>query len=290
MYGLGVLTTLAVISSTSPAFLIMFAVIAVGYFHYARLFSHSAREFRRLDSVSKSPLFSIYGEAIQGVAVIRAFGSSARFMALMLERATTNVSFYAYLWGTNVRLSPHPPRPPSQLPMLADADFVHPPPAALALDALLAPVGHRRRPHGLRPHRRRRQDRRAARRLHPHIRPQHLERDPVPRAALHAARAVARRRRAPQGVQRDRARGPSPSLLWLTQSRSSPDPLHPARRPPRSSSHALLRTGRRATSRSRTSRSATPTRSPTSCTRSTSRSRPARKLASSARPAAARAL
>ncbi|GAA5926134.1 hypothetical protein JCM3775_005214 [Rhodotorula graminis] len=105
MYGLGVLTTLAVISSTSPAFLLMFAVIAVAYFHYARLFSHSAREFRRLDSVSKSPLFSIYGEAIQGVAVIRAFGSSARFMALMLERATTNVSFYAYLWGTNRWLS-----------------------------------------------------------------------------------------------------------------------------------------------------------------------------------------
>lgn len=73
----------------------------------ARLFSHSAREFRRLDSVSKSPLFSIYGEAIQGVAVIRAFGSSARFMALMLERASTNVTFFYYLWCVRGPSQPH---------------------------------------------------------------------------------------------------------------------------------------------------------------------------------------
>ncbi|BGP39463.1 hypothetical protein JCM10449v2_003413 [Rhodotorula kratochvilovae] len=105
MYGLGVVTTLAVIASTAPEFLIGFGLLSIAYFHHARLFSHSAREFRRLDSVSKSPLFSIYGEAIQGVAVIRAFGSSARFMALMLERASTNVTYFWMLWGTNRWLS-----------------------------------------------------------------------------------------------------------------------------------------------------------------------------------------
>jgi hypothetical protein len=90
----------------------------VFYLRYASLFAKSAREFRRLDSVSKSPLYSICehhldqiestpivfgltlflqfadGEAIAGVAVIRAFGSSARFMSLMLERCSTNVTFY----------------------------------------------------------------------------------------------------------------------------------------------------------------------------------------------------
>lgn len=105
MYGLGVLTTLSVVASSAPIFLIGFALISVLYYRDARLFQTSAREFRRLDSVSKSPLFSIYGEAIAGVAVIRAFGSSARFMAMMLDRATTNVTFYWYLWGTNVSLA-----------------------------------------------------------------------------------------------------------------------------------------------------------------------------------------
>ncbi|KAL7336764.1 P-loop containing nucleoside triphosphate hydrolase protein [Rhodotorula toruloides] len=105
MYGLGVVTTLSVVASSAPTFLLGFALISVLYYRDARLFQTSAREFRRLDSVSKSPLFSIYGEAIAGVAVIRAFGSSARFMAMMLDRATTNVTFYWYLWGTNRWLS-----------------------------------------------------------------------------------------------------------------------------------------------------------------------------------------
>ncbi|GAA6039699.1 hypothetical protein JCM8097_001359 [Rhodosporidiobolus ruineniae] len=104
-YGLGVITTLVVISISSPTFLIGFAILSIAYYQQARLFSYSAREFRRLDSVTKSPLFSIYSEAIAGVAVIRSFGASARFMALMLERTTRNVNYYYLLWCTNRWLS-----------------------------------------------------------------------------------------------------------------------------------------------------------------------------------------
>ncbi|KAK4047906.1 hypothetical protein OIV83_005089 [Microbotryomycetes sp. JL201] len=103
--GLGVLTTLGVVVSVAPFFLIGFAVILVVYLRYARLFAKTARELRRLDSVSKSPLYSIYGEAIAGVAVIRAFGASKKFMTLMLERCSTNVTFYWYLWSVNRWLS-----------------------------------------------------------------------------------------------------------------------------------------------------------------------------------------
>ncbi|GAA5841427.1 hypothetical protein JCM3766R1_004081 [Sporobolomyces carnicolor] len=105
MYGLGVLTTLVVVSSAAPAFLLGFLLLSLAYYRDARLFSTSAREFRRLDSISKSPLFSIYGEAISGVAVIRSFGASARFLSLMLEKASTNVTYYWFLWGTNRWLS-----------------------------------------------------------------------------------------------------------------------------------------------------------------------------------------
>jgi len=57
--GLGVLTTLIVIASVTPWFLLGFAFLSVIYFYNARLFAKSARELRRLDSVSKSPLYSI---------------------------------------------------------------------------------------------------------------------------------------------------------------------------------------------------------------------------------------
>lgn len=49
-----------------------------------------------LDSVTRSPLYSIYGEAIAGVAVIRAFGASTKFLREMLRRVDTNSSPWVY--------------------------------------------------------------------------------------------------------------------------------------------------------------------------------------------------
>lgn len=34
----------------------------------------------RAESVSKSPIFSVFAEALQGVATIRAYGDASRFM------------------------------------------------------------------------------------------------------------------------------------------------------------------------------------------------------------------
>ena len=41
------------------------------------------------DSVTRSPLYSIYGETISGVAVLRAFGASSKFLRDMLRCADT---------------------------------------------------------------------------------------------------------------------------------------------------------------------------------------------------------
>lgn len=99
------ITTLVVIAVSAPMTLAGFAVLSIFYYRFAILFSKAARELRRLDSVSKSPLYSIYDEAISGAAVIRAFGSEARFMKEFLARCQTNTSFYWYLWSTNRWLS-----------------------------------------------------------------------------------------------------------------------------------------------------------------------------------------
>ncbi|SCV71041.1 BQ2448_3803 [Microbotryum intermedium] len=105
MFGLGVITTLNVIASVAPTFLIGFGIVGIAYWWHARLFAKNARELRRLDSVAKSPLYSIYGEAVAGVSVIRAFGSGARFMEIMLELASTQVTYYWTLWSVNRWLS-----------------------------------------------------------------------------------------------------------------------------------------------------------------------------------------
>ena len=42
-----------------------------------------------IDSVTRSPLYSIYGETIAGVTVLRAFGASSKFLRDMLRCADT---------------------------------------------------------------------------------------------------------------------------------------------------------------------------------------------------------
>jgi ABC-type multidrug transport system fused ATPase/permease subunit len=41
------------------------------------------------DSVTRSPLYSIYGETISGVTIIRAFGASSKFLRDMLKSVDT---------------------------------------------------------------------------------------------------------------------------------------------------------------------------------------------------------
>ena len=53
-------------------------------FEYNRIFSDAS-----LDSVSRSPLYSIYGETISGVTIIRAFGASSKFLRDMLRCVDT---------------------------------------------------------------------------------------------------------------------------------------------------------------------------------------------------------
>lgn len=49
-----------------------------------------------LDSVSRSPLYSIYGETIAGVTIIRAFGASTKFLRDMLRCVDTVCHFFSY--------------------------------------------------------------------------------------------------------------------------------------------------------------------------------------------------
>jgi hypothetical protein len=41
------------------------------------------------DSVTRSPLYSIYGETISGVTILRAFGASSKFLRDMLKSVDT---------------------------------------------------------------------------------------------------------------------------------------------------------------------------------------------------------
>lgn len=95
------LSIIIVCTSVTPLFLIGVALVAGLYLFVGALYTYTSRELRRHDSTSKSPIYSQYSETLVGVATIRAFGASARFMKEMMGRIEVNVRFTYYLWTVN---------------------------------------------------------------------------------------------------------------------------------------------------------------------------------------------
>ncbi|KAK9886060.1 hypothetical protein WA026_014842 [Henosepilachna vigintioctopunctata] len=77
----GVLGTLFVISYSSPPFMIVILVCGVLYYFIQRFYVETSRQLKRLESVSRSPIYSHFGETITGVSAIRAYSQQDRFIA-----------------------------------------------------------------------------------------------------------------------------------------------------------------------------------------------------------------
>ncbi|KAH9018832.1 ATP-binding cassette transporter [Lactarius hengduanensis] len=85
--GLSVTTTFITLSIVGgPQFFLVILVIGSLYWN---------------DSVTRSPLYSIYGETISGVTIIRAFGASSKFLRDMLKCVDTNTNPFYWMWGVN---------------------------------------------------------------------------------------------------------------------------------------------------------------------------------------------
>lgn len=83
-----------VISISTPIFLA--AVIPLGaiYFYVQRYYLATSRELKRLDAVTRSPIFSHFGESLNGVASIRAYGHQRRFVEENERKADGNQKAY----------------------------------------------------------------------------------------------------------------------------------------------------------------------------------------------------
>ncbi|KAK7930845.1 hypothetical protein WMY93_007240 [Mugilogobius chulae] len=77
---LGVLGTIFVICLATPFFTVVIIPLAVIYYFVQRFYVATSRQLRRLDSVSRSPIYSHFGETVSGLSVIRAYGHQERFL------------------------------------------------------------------------------------------------------------------------------------------------------------------------------------------------------------------
>ena len=98
---LEVITVVMVVSTVVPIFLIPMLLIVVITVAVGTMFVYTSRELKRMDSVTRSPLFSHFSETIVGVSTIRAFGVSRQFMQEMLKRVDTNARPYYFVWVLN---------------------------------------------------------------------------------------------------------------------------------------------------------------------------------------------
>lgn len=98
-------TVVSVTLAGGVPFLIAIVILGFIYYDVSKNYGQAARDMRRLDSVARSPLYSIYGETIAGAPILRAFGASSKFLRDMLRCVDTNTNPNYWQWAVNRWLS-----------------------------------------------------------------------------------------------------------------------------------------------------------------------------------------
>jgi ATP-binding cassette subfamily C (CFTR/MRP) protein 1 len=64
-----------VVTSVTPAFALVLIPIIYYYRRQQAYFSQCYRELKRIDSVTRSPIYALFGETLDGPATVRAYGA-----------------------------------------------------------------------------------------------------------------------------------------------------------------------------------------------------------------------
>ncbi|ODQ52501.1 hypothetical protein SAICODRAFT_93382 [Saitoella complicata NRRL Y-17804] len=102
---LSVTTVVILITVITPGFLIAGVFITILYVVIGVLYLRTSRELKRLESISKSPIYQHFGETLAGISTIRAYGEERRFIRDNLKKVDGNNRPFFYLWVTNRWLS-----------------------------------------------------------------------------------------------------------------------------------------------------------------------------------------
>ncbi|XP_067156198.1 ATP-binding cassette sub-family C member 2 isoform X2 [Apteryx mantelli] len=77
---MAIISTLLMISLATPFFALIIIPLGIFYYFVLRFYVSTSRQLRRLDSVTRSPIYSHFGETVSGLSVIRAYGHQERFL------------------------------------------------------------------------------------------------------------------------------------------------------------------------------------------------------------------
>ncbi|KFM06516.1 Canalicular multispecific organic anion transporter 1, partial [Aptenodytes forsteri] len=77
---MAIISTLLMIALATPFFALVIIPLSIFYYFVLRFYVSTSRQLRRLDSVTRSPIYSHFGETVSGLSVIRAYGHQERFV------------------------------------------------------------------------------------------------------------------------------------------------------------------------------------------------------------------
>lgn len=86
--------TLVVISVSTPTFVALIIPLALTYYWIQRYYLRTSRELKRLDSVSRSPIYAHFQESLGGISTIRAYRQQQRFTLENEWRVDANLRAY----------------------------------------------------------------------------------------------------------------------------------------------------------------------------------------------------
>lgn len=85
----------------SPWMIAFALILLVICMRYALRYLTGAREVKRLESISKSPIFESFGAALMGISTIRAFDKAEIYVQRMYRKIDTYAQAYWHLWLFN---------------------------------------------------------------------------------------------------------------------------------------------------------------------------------------------
>lgn len=77
-----------------PLFIALLFPLCAVYYRVQKHYLNTSRELQRLESISRSPIFSHFAETINGVKTIKAFGREQRFVRDNLDKIDRNMAAY----------------------------------------------------------------------------------------------------------------------------------------------------------------------------------------------------
>lgn len=94
-----VLGSIVIIGMSNPWVMFFLIPIVPGVYFVRRYYLATSREIKRLDSVTRSPVYALFGSSLSGLQVIRAFNVENDFVNQFLERVNTNARAYFIFLG-----------------------------------------------------------------------------------------------------------------------------------------------------------------------------------------------